>query len=74
VTWKVVDGPPTDKPTTTLVLTVGDLIGDLVLWVSGEAEMTWGTPERGGERHFDIASRDQLSSCVDELEESLGVG
>lgn len=55
--WEIVDGPLTEKPAAWLTLTSRDMVGCLIVWMSGEAEMEWGTPDRGGERHFDLDSR-----------------
>lgn len=69
--WEVVDGPLTDKPASWLVLSANAVLGQLTVWVSGEAEMDWGTPDNGGERHYDLDTRDDLSKCVDDLEAAL---
>lgn len=69
--WKIVDGPLTDKPASWLVLSANAVAGQLTVWVSGEAEMDWGTQDNGGERHYDLDSRDDLSQCVDDLEAAL---
>jgi hypothetical protein len=50
----------------------GDILKSAV-WVSGEAEMDWGTPESAGQRHYDVAFVEDLPSCVDDLESALGV-
>ena len=70
---QVVDGPPTDKPASWLILSGDTTIGQVTVWVSGEAEMDWGTPENGGERHYDLASRSALSACVTDLERAVGL-
>jgi hypothetical protein len=74
---EVIDGPLTDKPASWLVLRAtpvleqGAVVGQLTVWVSGEAEMDWGTPDTGGERHYDLGSREDLSRCIDDLEAAL---
>jgi hypothetical protein len=73
VGWKVVDGPMTDKQAAWLVLSGKRVIGQLTVWVSGEAETDWGTPESGGQRHYDLASRDALSACITDLERAVGL-
>ena len=72
--WEVVHGPPTDKPAAWLILRGETSVGQLTVWVSGEAEMDWGTPEEGRERHYDLNSREALSACVTDLEDAVGVG
>ena len=73
VRWEVVDGPLTDKPASWLILDGHKAIGQVTVWVSGEAEMDWGTPEDGGERHYDLDSREALVACVNDLEGSVGL-
>lgn len=51
IAWQVVEGPPTDKPASWLILSGHEALGQVTVWVSGEAEMDWGTPEDGGGRH-----------------------
>lgn len=71
--WEVIDGPSTDKPASSLILEGNTVLGQLTVWVSGEAEMDWGTPEDGGERHYDLDSRDALRACVADLEAEVGL-
>ena len=71
--WEVVDGPLTDKPACWLILSGNTTIGQLTVWVSGEAEMDWGTPDNGGERHYDLESREALNACVSDLERAVGL-
>jgi hypothetical protein len=69
--WEIVDGPQADKPATWLILSANGALGQLTVWVSGEADIEWGTPSDGGERHYDVDSNDELSQCVDDLEAAL---
>ena len=71
--WQVVNGPPTDKPASWLILSGQEVLGQVTVWVSGEAEMDWGTPEDGGERHYDLDSREALLACVEDLEGLVGL-
>lgn len=73
VRWELVDGPLTAKPAAWLILDGTATMGQLTVWVSGEAEMDWGTPETGGERHYDLESREALSACVTDLEVAVGM-
>ena len=73
VGWEVIDGPLTDKPASWLILSGSAAIGQLTVWVSGEAEMDWGTPDNGGERHYDLGTREALSACVSDLEGAVGL-
>ena len=69
--WKVVDGPVTEKPAAWLILDSGSDLGQLTVWVSGEAEMDWGTPEAGGERHYELGSVEDLRAAVNDLEKAV---
>lgn len=71
--WAVTDGPLTDKPAAWLTLSTHQVEGQLTVWVSGEAEMDWGTLERGGSRHYDLDTRESLGGCVADLEKALGL-
>ena len=70
---EVIDGRPTDKPAAWIVLTTPSDVGQVILWASGESEFEWGTPERGGNRHCEIHSREELEACIDDLEFVLGL-
>jgi hypothetical protein len=73
ISWQVVEGPPTGKPASWLILSGHEALGQVTVWVSGEAEMDWGTPEDGGERHYDLDSPEALLACVDDLEGLVGL-
>jgi hypothetical protein len=61
VGWEIVDGPQTDKPASWLILSADGALGQLTVWVSGEADIECGTPSDGGERHYDVDSSDEVS-------------
>ena len=73
VRWGVTDGPLTDKPAAWLTLSRHQAEGQLIVWVSGEAEMVWGNPEPVVFRHYDLDTRESLGACVTNLEEALGL-
>lgn len=56
-----------EKPAAWLTLALGERAGRLIVWTSGEAEMDWGTPDSGGQRHYDLESSGSLRACVDEV-------
>lgn len=70
--WEIIDGPRTDKPAAWVVLTTDAAIGQLTVWVSGEAEMEWGTVRGVNVRHYDLDSVDALRTCLAALERALG--
>jgi hypothetical protein len=71
--WDVVDGPPTDKPAAWLILRGDTSVGQLTVGVSGEAEMDWGAPDQGGERHYEVPSHEDMRDCVTDLEDAVGL-
>src|SRR4051794_11639211 len=77
VTWEVVRWPPTDKPAASLRAESATATGEIILWVSGEAEMTYGplpvTAEPAAE-HYELTSGLGLDGCLDDFERHLGVG
>jgi hypothetical protein len=73
VRWAVTDGPLTDKPAAWLTPSTHQFEGQLTVWVSGEAEMDWGTLDRGGFSHYGLDTRESLGACVADLEKALGL-
>jgi hypothetical protein len=74
LTWEVVRWPITDKPAASLRLTSGVGEGELILWVSGEAEVNY---RRTADSepvavHHDFASAQELAACVDGLVRQIG--
>jgi hypothetical protein len=45
----------------------------LTVGVSGEAEMDWGAPDQGGERHYEVPSHEDMRDCVTDLEDAVGL-
>ncbi|MEU4295054.1 hypothetical protein AB0E63_43110 [Kribbella sp. NPDC026596] len=43
----------------------------MTVWVSGEAEMEWGTPKHGDARPYDLDTLEDLR--VSDLEDALGL-
>lgn len=56
-----------EKPAAWLTVALGERTGRLIVWTSGEAEMDWGTPDSGGQRHYDLESSASPRACVDEV-------
>ena len=75
-TWTITRGLTTDKPAIWLRLEVPDGAGEVILWVSGEAEITWLRPLESETRmeHYETTGRLGLSGCLDDLEHHLGLG
>lgn len=71
--WEIIHGPATANPAAWVVLTLGDSVGQLTLWATGEAQLDWGDRATGGAGHYDLASRDDLDAALDVLEIELGI-
>lgn len=76
-TWTVARGPLTDKPAAQLNVETPQCLGELIVWVSGEAEMMWGptasATERIHQEHYDLSGSEGLRSCLDDLEHRIGL-
>jgi hypothetical protein len=74
--WELTHGDPTPKPAAWVRVETPDAEGDLILWVSGEAETSWVRPISGGEvrnEHHEIDSEAALRDCLDDFEDHLGI-
>jgi hypothetical protein len=76
VAWEIICWPLTEKPAASLRAESPTATGELILWVSGEAEMTHAqlpvTSEPAAE-HYDLTSELGLNGCLDDFERHLGV-
>jgi len=73
--WEVKRGRFTSKPSTSLCLEAGGVLVELVLWVSGEAELMH-VRVADGEiviEHYDITTLSGLRGCLDNLEAYTGL-
>jgi hypothetical protein len=73
--WEVKRGRVTDKPSSSLCVETGEVLAELVLWVSGEAELIYARVA-GGEivcEHYDITTLASLRGCLDNLEAYTGL-
>jgi hypothetical protein len=68
-------GPVTDNPVTSLRLETRDAMAELLLWVSGEAEVMYGRVAGEGIvcEHYDITTSMSLRGCLDDLEGYVGL-
>jgi len=75
--WKVTRGRITDKPSAWLDLDTPTASGQLIVWVSGEAEMVWGPLPPAGQdvqqEHYELTGPEGLRWCLDDLETRLGL-
>lgn len=75
--WEFTRGPETDKPAAWVRIDSPHAGGELIVWVSGEAEMSWMRapfPDGGwAQKHYDLAGTAELLECLDDLERNLGL-
>jgi hypothetical protein len=71
---EVTIGPAREMAAMWLRLKFGAGSGEIILWNTGEAEMSW-TPdgESFGQEHYDITSETGLKGCLDDLEIRIGM-
>jgi hypothetical protein len=77
ITWEVVRHRATDKPAASLRAEAPTAVAELILWVSGEADLTHGglvpvITELSVE-HYEITSDLGLEGCLDDFESRLGI-
>jgi hypothetical protein len=73
--WEIKRGLVTDNPSTSLRVETVDTLAELVLWVSGEAELMYARVA-GGEvvcEHYDVPTSAGLRGCLDDLEAFVGL-
>lgn len=75
--WEFTRGPETDKPAAWVRIDSPQAGGELIIWVSGEAEMVWARkpfPDgEWGQEHYDLAGTAELQGCLDALERNIGL-
>lgn len=69
IQWQLTLGPKRDKSAAWVNCETGDLGGTLIVWTSGEAELEAGNIATGiiDRVHYDLASPEELSACLDDL-------
>jgi hypothetical protein len=75
-TWEVTHGRATPKPAAWIRVETSDAMGELTLWVSGEADMAWVRPIPDGDiqqEHYEITGELGLRGCLDDFERHLGI-
>jgi hypothetical protein len=73
--WEIIRWPVTDKPAASLRLETVTALAELILWVSGEAEMIYARKAEGRpvSEHYEITTQLGLSDCLDDLESNIGL-
>ena len=68
--WQIIRWPVTDKPAASLRVERADAEAELILWVSGEAELIYarGIGNEPASEHYEITTALGLNSCLDDLE------
>ncbi len=75
-TVEVVRWPETDKPAASLRVESASATGELILWTSGEADMTFAElpVQEIVTEHYELTGWDGLDGCLDDFEGHLGLG
>jgi hypothetical protein len=73
--WEVIRWPVTDKPASSLRLETADALAELILWVSGEAELIYvrHIEDQPLSDHYEITTTLALNGCLDDLEAHIGL-
>jgi hypothetical protein len=73
--WEVTRGPLTEKPAAYLRVVRGDAEAELLLWVSGEAELSYARKLETApvSEHYEVTTELGLNGCLDDLEKSIGI-
>lgn len=76
IQWQLTFVPERDKSAAWVDCETGDLAGQLIVWTSGEAELTAGNLAAGviDLVHHELASPHDLGSCLDDLTRRLTAG
>lgn len=74
--WEFTHGPDRDNAAAWVRIDSADAAGELIVWASGEAEMSWMRapfPDGdSGQKHYDLAGTRQLQECLHDFERELG--
>ena len=73
--WEVVRWRLTDKPASSLRVEKGDALAELILWVSGEAELVYTRRMEDPpiSEHYEISTAVGLDGTLDDLETHIGL-
>lgn len=73
--WQIIRWPITDKPAASLRIERGDATAELILWVSGEADLSHvpGIHHEPVSEHYEITTVLGLNGCLDDLEMRIGL-
>jgi len=77
VTWEIVRHPATDKPAASLRAEAPTAVAELILWVSGEADLMHAglvpVITEPSVEHYEITSSLGLEGCLDDFEARLEI-
>jgi hypothetical protein len=77
VTWEIVRGLATNKPSTSLRAEAPTAVAELTLWVSGEADLTHAglvpAITEPSVQQYEITSEIGLARCLNDFETLLGI-
>lgn len=76
IAWEIIRSPVTDKPAAALRAESASATAELILWVSGEADMTYAplpVTDEPVSDHYELTSAVGLEGCLDDFEHHLGI-
>jgi hypothetical protein len=75
VRWEIIRWSATDKPAASFRVERDGALAELILWVSGEAELTHvrGDQDEPVSKHYEITTELGLRGCIDDLERHIGL-
>ena len=75
VRWEIIRWPVTDKPASSLRVERDDAMAELILWVSGEAELisVRHIADQPLSEHYEVTTAPGLNGCLDDLEAHIGL-
>lgn len=75
VRWEIIRWPVTDKPASSLRVERDDAMAELILWVSGEAELisVRHVADQTLSEHYEVTTALGLNGCLDDLEAHIGL-
>jgi hypothetical protein len=73
IKWQLIFGPERDKSAAWVNCETDDLLGELIVWTTGEAELATASITTGAtdQTHYDLTTNEDLDACLDDLTHRL---
>jgi hypothetical protein len=73
IRWQFTIGPEREKSGAWLSCETDDLLGELIVWTTGEAELAIADPTTGtvDQAHHDLTTAEDLDTCLSDLTHRL---